>query len=233
MIGSSVSHYRILASIGAGGMGVVYLAEDERLHRKVALKFLPPAIAQDAHARARLLREAQAASALDHPNVATVYDIGEWNGQLFIAMPFYDGETLRQRIERGPLRVGDAARIAGHIAAGLAAAHAAGIVYRDLKPANVMLTHDDRVRIVDFGLAKVFSETQDTVARMTAAGTTVGTAAYMAPEPGDGPRRQRARRHLGVRGEAVRDADGPPALRRQDGARHPPRRHVAGAGANP
>ena len=157
MIGTSVSHYRILASIGAGGMGVVYLAEDERLHRKVALMFLPPAIAQDAHARARPLRETQAASALDHSNVATVYDVGEWNGQLFIAMPFYDGETLRQRIERGPLAVSEAARIAGDIAAGLAAAHAAGIVHRDLKPANVMLTHDRQVRIVDFGLAKVVS----------------------------------------------------------------------------
>jgi eukaryotic-like serine/threonine-protein kinase len=186
MIGTSVSHYRILASIGAGGVGVVYLAEDERLHRKVALKFLPPAIAQDTHARARFLREAQAASALDHPNVATVHDVGEWNGQLFIAMPFYDGETLRQCIERGPLPVPEAARIAGEIAAGLAAAHAAGIVHRDLKPANVMLTHDGQVRIVDFGLAKVFSETQETVARMTAAGTTVGTAAYMAPEQATG-----------------------------------------------
>jgi len=186
MVGTSVSHYRILASIGAGGMGVVYLAEDERLHRKVALKFLPAAIAQDAHSRARLLREAQAASALDHPNVATVYDIGEWNGQLFIAMPFYDGETLRQRIEHGPLAIDDAARIAGEIAAGLAAAHAAGIVHRDLKPANVMLTHDGQVRIVDFGLAKVVSETQETVARMTATGTTVGTAAYMAPEQATG-----------------------------------------------
>ncbi len=108
MIGTTVSHYRIVESIGAGGMGVVYLAEDDRLHRKVALKFLPPTIAEDSHARARLLREAQAASALDHPNVATVYDVGDWNGQLFIAMPFYDGETLRQRIERGPLGVSEA-----------------------------------------------------------------------------------------------------------------------------
>src|SRR4029077_11944971 len=161
-------------------------AEDERLHRKVALKFLPAAIAQDAHARARLLREAQAASALDHPNLATVYDVGEWNDQLFIAMPFYDGETLRQRIERGPLPVYDAARIAEQMAAGLAAAHRAGIVHRDLKPANVMLTRDGQVKIVDFGLAKVVSETQATAARMTAAGTTVGTVAYMAPEQATG-----------------------------------------------
>jgi formylglycine-generating enzyme required for sulfatase activity/dienelactone hydrolase len=182
MIGTSVSHYRVLESIGLGGMGVVYLAEDERLRRKVALKFLPPAVAQDAHARERLLREAQAASALDHPNVATVYEVGEWNGQLFIAMPYYDGETLRQAIERGPLTANEAARIAGQIAAGLAAAHRAGIVHRDLKPANVMLTRDRQVKIVDFGLAKVFSETQATSTRMTGAGMTVGTVAYMAPE---------------------------------------------------
>ena len=127
MIGTTVSHYRILESIGAGGMGVVYLAEAERLHRRVALKFLPPVMAQDAHARARLLREAQAASALDHPNVATVHDIGECNGQLFIAMPFYDGETLRRRLERGSLTVAEAARIGGQIAAGLAAAHRASV----------------------------------------------------------------------------------------------------------
>ena len=186
MIGTRVSHYHIIEGIGAGGMGVVYLAEDERLHRKVALKFLPPTTAQDAHARARLLREAQAASALDHPNVATVHDIGESNGQLFIAMPFYDGETLRTRIERGPLTFSEAARIAGQIAAGLAAAHRAGIVHRDLKPAHIVLTNDGQVKIVDFGLAMVLSETRETGTRMTAAGTTLGTVAYMAPEQASG-----------------------------------------------
>jgi dienelactone hydrolase len=186
MIGTTVSHYRILKSIGAGGMGVVYLADDERLHRKVALKFLPPAVAQDPHARARLMREAQAAGALDHPNIATVYEVGEWNGQLFIAMPYYEGETLRQRIEQGPLAADDAARITGQIAAGLAAAHRAGIVHRDLKPANVMLTRDGQVKIVDLGLAKVFSDTEATVTRMTGAGATVGTIAYMAPEQATG-----------------------------------------------
>jgi eukaryotic-like serine/threonine-protein kinase len=186
MIGTTVSHYHIVQSIGAGGMGVVYLADDERLHRKVALKFLPPAVAQDPHARARLMREAQAAGALDHPNIATVYEVGEWNGQLFIAMPYYEGETLRQRIERGPLAADDAARITGQIAAGLAAAHRAGIVHRDLKPANVILTRDGQVKIVDLGLAKVFSETEATVTRMTGAGATVGTIAYMAPEQATG-----------------------------------------------
>src|SRR5215831_1944245 len=155
MVGTTVSHYRIVAPAGAGGMGIVYVAEDERLSRKVALKFLPPAFAQDPHARARLLREAQAASALDHPNVAAVYDIDEWNGQLFIAMPYYEGETLRQRIERGSLTIDEAARVAAQIASGLAAAHRAGIAHRDLKPANVMLTRDGQVKILDFGLAKV------------------------------------------------------------------------------
>ncbi|MGQ0733636.1 MAG: bifunctional serine/threonine-protein kinase/formylglycine-generating enzyme family protein [Acidobacteriota bacterium] len=163
-------------------MGVVYVAEDDRLHRKVALKFLPPAIAQDAPARSRLLREAQAASALDHPNVAAVFDIDEWNGQLFIAMPYYEGETLRERIERGSLDVHEVARIAAQIASGLAAAHRVGIVHRDLKPANVILTRDGQVKILDFGLAKVSSETQATMARLTGPGTTVGTVAYMAPE---------------------------------------------------
>ena len=167
-------------------MGVVYLAEDERLNRKVALKFLPPAVAQDAHSRGRLLREAQAASALDHPNVATVYEVGDWNGQLFIAMPHYDGETLRQRMERASLATSEAARIAGQIAAGLAAAHRAGIVHRDLKPANIMLLPDGQVKILDFGLAKVFSETDATIAPMTGPGVTVGTVAYMAPEQAGG-----------------------------------------------
>jgi hypothetical protein len=114
VIGSTISHYRIVGQAGVGGMGVVYLAEDTRLNRKVALKFLPPAAALDPHTRARFLREAQAASALDHPNLATVYEVGEWNGQLFIAMPYYEGETLKQRIERAALSIAEAAAIAGH-----------------------------------------------------------------------------------------------------------------------
>ena len=186
MIGSTISHYRILESIGAGAMGIVYLAEDERLNRKVAVKFLPPAVAHDEHARARLLREAQAASALDHPNVSTVYDIGEWEGQLFIAMPFYEGESLRQRMEHGPIRSPRRFASAGQIAAGLAAAHGAGIVHRDLKPANVMLTRGGQVKILDFGLAKALSPTQATMTRMTGPGTTLGTIAYMAPEQATG-----------------------------------------------
>src|SRR2546427_8294884 len=186
MIGTTISHYRILGTVGVGGMGVVYLAEDTRLNRKVALKFLPPAIALDLHAKARFLREAQAASALDHPNVATVYEIGDLDQQFFIAMAFYEGETLRQRLEPGRLAVPEAAAILLQLATGLAAAHHAGIVHRDLKPANVMLTRDGQVKILDFGLAKVFSDTQATMARMTGPGTTVGTVAYMAPEQATG-----------------------------------------------
>jgi hypothetical protein len=186
MIGSTISHYRVLGSAGVGGMGIVYVAEDTQLNRKVALKFLPPAIAQDPHARARFLREAQAASALDHPNVATIYEIGEWEHQLFIAMAFYDGETLKQRLERGPVSVREAVSILLHLATGLAAAHHAGIVHRDLKPANVMLTQDGQVKILDFGLAKMVSDSEQTAARMTGPGTTIGTVAYMAPEQAQG-----------------------------------------------
>jgi len=186
LIGTTVSHYRILGSAGVGGMGIVYLAEDTRLNRKVALKFLPPAIAQDPHARARFLREAQAASALDHPNVATIYEIGDWEQQLFIAMAFYEGETLRQRLERGPMPVPEAAAILLQLATGLAAAHHAGIVHRDLKPANVMLTRDGQVKILDFGLAKVVSDSAPTAMHMTRPGTVVGTVAYMAPEQARG-----------------------------------------------
>jgi dienelactone hydrolase len=163
-------------------MGVVYLALDERLNRKVALKFLPPAIAQDPQARARLTREAQAMSAVDHPNFASVYDIGDWNGQLFIAMPYYEGETLRQRIDRAPLTVSEAIRIAEQIASGLEAAHRADIVHRDVKPGNIMLASGGQVKILDFGLAMSVAETNATMTRMTQPGLAVGTIAYMSPE---------------------------------------------------
>jgi eukaryotic-like serine/threonine-protein kinase len=169
LIGTTVSHYRVLGSVGVGGMGIVYLGEDTRLNRKVALKFLPPATAQDPHAKARFLREAQAASALDHPNVATIYEIGDWEQQLFIAMAFYDGETLRQRLERSTVTVSEAAAILLQLATGLAAAHHAGIVHRDLKPANVMLMRDGPVKILDFGLAKMVSDSALT-ATMTGPG---------------------------------------------------------------
>lgn len=186
MIGRAVSHYRVLEEVGSGGMGIVYLAEDVRLNRKAALKFLPPAIARDPQAEGRLLREAQAASTLDHPNIATVYEIGEWEGQLFIAMAYYKGETLRRRIERGTMPIDEVATIAAQIADGLATAHAAGIVHRDLKPANVLITPQGQVKILDFGLAKLVSAERETALSMTGPGTTLGTVAYMAPEQARG-----------------------------------------------
>ena len=187
LLGTVVSHYRVLEQIGAGGMGVVYLAEDERLHRKVALKFIAPSSAGDIVAQRRLLREARAASALDHPNIATVYEVGDFQDQLFIAMAYYQGETLRRRIEHGPLPVAEAASIAGQIAQGLEVAHAAGVVHRDLKPANVFITSSGQVKILDFGLAHVAAPT-DTTGRMTETGTTLGTLSYMAPEQARGER---------------------------------------------
>ena len=185
LIGAVISHYKVLGPLGAGGMGVVYLAEDERLHRKVALKFILPASADDLVAKKRLLREAQAASALDHPNIATVYEVGDFGDRLFIAMAYYQGETLKERIARGPLTVAEGAAIAQHIAEGLEAAHGSSVVHRDLKPANVFITSSGQVKILDFGLAQVESAAKETVA-VTQTGTTLGTPSYMAPEQARG-----------------------------------------------
>jgi eukaryotic-like serine/threonine-protein kinase len=160
MIGTLVSRYRILSHLGAGGMGTVYLADDTTLNRKVALTFLTEGGKTDPHGNARLLREARAASALDHPNIATVYEVGEWEGRRFIAMAYYLGETLRDRLERGPLRVSEVIAIGVQVARAVNAAHAAGIVHRDLKPANIMLTADGPVKLLDFGLAIVLSPTR-------------------------------------------------------------------------
>jgi len=187
MIGTTISHYRITGHLGAGGMGTVYLAEDLTLHRKVALKFLSPKAAGDPDAAARLLREARAASALDHPHIATVYEVGEAGGQPFIAMAHYEGETLGQRIQSGPLPATEAARIVTQIADALETAHAAGIVHRDLKPSNVMITTTGQVKILDFGIAKVDpGPAGETVQQLTAEGMTVGTASYMSPEQAAG-----------------------------------------------
>lgn len=184
--GTRLGPFVIDAPLGAGGMGVVYLAEDLRLHRKVALKFLPQETAEDPLARARFLREAQAASALDHPNIATIYEIGDWQDQPYIAMAYYSGETLKQRIERGPLTMEEVASVVSQVASGLRAAHAVGIVHRDLKPANIFTTESGQVKILDFGLAKRLSEKEETATRMTSAGTTIGTVAYMSPEQARG-----------------------------------------------
>jgi formylglycine-generating enzyme required for sulfatase activity/tRNA A-37 threonylcarbamoyl transferase component Bud32/dienelactone hydrolase len=188
MLGEQVAHYRILSQLGTGGMGVVFLAEDVSLNRRVALKFIRADLVRSEEADARLVREARAASALDHPNVATIYEIGEWQGRHFIAMAWYDGETLAERIARGPLSIDEVVSILSQIANGLARAHAAGIVHRDLKPGNIVVTREGVAKILDFGLAAYNSPEAATETRLTAAGTTMGTIAYMAPEQAAGDR---------------------------------------------
>ena len=178
MIGETISHYRVISEIGAGGMGVVYKAEDLRLGRFVALKFLPTQLVRDEDARRRLFAEARAASSLDHPNVCTIYDVEELpDGRVFLAMAFCDGETLKERLERGVIPTTEAVRLAAQVARGLARAHQAGIVHRDVKPGNIMVTTDGDAKLLDFGIAKASGGVD-----MTRTGTTVGTVAYMAPE---------------------------------------------------
>jgi len=178
MIGQTISHYRILEKLGDGGMGVVYKARDEKLGRHVALKFLPPQVDADQEAKQRFVHEAKAASALDHPNICTIYAVDETeDGQIFIAMPCYEGGSLKEKIKQGVLPVDEAVEIAAQVAQGLVKAHGQGIVHRDIKPANVMLTNDGVAKIVDFGLAKLTGGT-----RLTRTGMIIGTPAYMSPE---------------------------------------------------
>ena len=226
MLGKTISHYRVVEAIGQGGMGVVYRAEDERLGRHVALKFLPEDLSGDRQALERFKREARAASALNHPNICTIYDVGETDGRSFIAMEFLEGETLQKRIAGRPLPSAETLEIGLQLAGALDAAHCKGIVHRDIKPANIIVDAQGHAKLLDFGLASIekwhkgpssgMTETVMPPEGLTSPGTALGTAAYMAPEQARGEELDARSRPVLVWGGAVRDVYGEAGFRRGD-----------------
>ena len=181
MIGKTISHYKVSEKLGEGGMGVVYKAEDTKLKREVAIKFLPHQTAVNEEERQRFKHEAQAAAVLNHNNIATIYEIDEVDGQDFIVMEFIEGQNLKEKIAQGPLDLEQVIRIATETSDGLKEAHEHKIIHRDIKPANIMLTAKGQSKIMDFGLAKMSGRTQ-----LTKEGTSMGTIAYMSPEQTEG-----------------------------------------------
>ena len=236
LVGQSIGHYQVISLLGKGGMGEVYLARDDRLGRQVALKFLPLDLASD---RARLRRfehEARAASALNHPNVATIYEIGDADGRRFIAMEYMAGETLAARIARQPLELTDVLELALQIAAALEEAHGKAIIHRDIKPANVMLTPHGLIKVLDFGLAKVRSAEQEQrvgTVTGTTPGLVMGTAQVHEPGAGSWRRGRPPQRHLFLRRRVVRDGDRPGGVQGSIAGRDHERRHQRAAHARP
>ena len=229
MIGTRLAHYEITAHLGSGGMGDVYQASDSKLGRTVAIKFLPEAFAHDGDRVARFQREARVLASLNHPNVAAIYGVEEAGGRHFLVMELVPGETLEERIRRGAIPLAEALPIAKQVADGLEEAHEAGIVHRDLKPANIKITADDKVKVLDFGLAKAaasepssvsLSMSPTVITSATSAGVIMGTAPYMSPEQARGRDVDSTHRHLGLRRRPVPDADRQPHVRWRHGHRH-------------